>query len=129
MDKDEIQRWMKYAEYDLESAQVLRDHVYLNGALFHCQQAAEKALKALYMAEVNRMFPRVHALALIAEPTSLSRDWMPFLRELTSKYSEARYPNFPVEDATGVYDADYTNQIIENTKELVSWIRRRLNEI
>ena len=47
MDKD-ILPWLRYAESDLASAEVLNHGgEYLN-ALFHLQQAVEKTLKALF---------------------------------------------------------------------------------
>jgi HEPN domain-containing protein len=43
---DVAQRWLKRAQSDFDAAEVLADNsTALEGACFHCQQAAEKALK------------------------------------------------------------------------------------
>ena len=44
---DVAQRWLKRAQSDFDAAELLADSATaLEGACFHCQQAAEKALKA-----------------------------------------------------------------------------------
>ncbi len=48
--KQEVQQWLIKADHDLRSAQRLmasdRDDPILDTAVYHCQQTAEKALKA-----------------------------------------------------------------------------------
>jgi len=129
MMREEIQRWMEYAHSDLEAARILHDGEGFPAAVFHCQQALEKALKALFLAEVKEMFPRTHSLAEIAELTSFPRDQFEFLRELTTKYTDARYPSFPTEKLSDIYDQNYSGEILERTQGLVEWIQGRLNKI
>jgi HEPN domain-containing protein len=45
---EQVVEWLVKAERDLMSAEILLDHepLVLDTACFHCQQAAEKALKA-----------------------------------------------------------------------------------
>jgi HEPN domain-containing protein len=124
----EIQRWIKIAESDFTTARLLHEHGIYTNAIFTCQQAVEKALKGLYIAEVNEMFPKTHSLAQIAEPTSLPRDYFDFLRELTTKYTETRYPAFLTEDPADLYDQDYSEGILKRTEQVMQWIQNRLNE-
>ena len=46
--REEIQKWVIKSEHDLGSAYRLMegDEPYLDTAVFHCQQAVEKAMKA-----------------------------------------------------------------------------------
>ncbi len=46
--KSESQRWLNTAKDDLEAAQILKDNKKYSLACFHCQQAAEKAIKSAY---------------------------------------------------------------------------------
>jgi HEPN domain-containing protein len=56
-------QWVRYAEEDLEAARDLaaRKPPLRNTACFHCQQAAEKFLKAL-LQELGAVVPRTHEL-------------------------------------------------------------------
>lgn len=120
---------MEYAQSDLEAARILHDGEGYPAAVFHCQQALEKALKALYMAEVNEMFPRTHSLAEIAEPTSFPRDQFEFLRELATNYTDSRYPSFPTEKLSEMYDKDYSVEVLRQTQGMMEWIQLRLDKI
>jgi HEPN domain-containing protein len=125
--REEILRWLEFARSDFETAQILHKAERHPAAVFHCQQAIEKALKGLYIAEVDAMFPRTHSLAQIAQPTTFPRDGLPFLRELTSKYTDTRYPSFPVDRLSEIYDEEYSGQVIAKTKDILSWIEKRLS--
>jgi HEPN domain-containing protein len=59
-DRDVAFAWMRKAESDLENAELcLAAKKSLDAACFHCQQAAEKTLKAFLVA--NRAdFPFIH---------------------------------------------------------------------
>ncbi|MBU1637715.1 HEPN domain-containing protein [bacterium] len=125
----EIERWLKIAENDLATARLLVVHGIYTNAIFACQQAVEKALKGLYIAEVNEMFPKTHSLAQIAESTSFPTSQFGFLRELTTKYTESRYPAFLTEDPADLYDREYAEVLLAKTEQAVQWIKKRLNEI
>lgn len=64
--KTEICQWLAKANSDLISAKKLVTGVSpcLDTAVFHCQQAAEKALKA-YLTFVNSPFQKTHDLDLL----------------------------------------------------------------
>ena len=67
----DILRWLEYADADLDVASFLFENRYpqpLEIICFHCQQAAEKAIKAVYLwAEVPGGIPRKHDLAFLLE--------------------------------------------------------------
>ena len=72
----EIRKWLIKARHDLGSARRLMegDEPYLDTAVYHCQQAAEKALKAL-LTYHDVPFEKTHDLTELldlsakAEPT------------------------------------------------------------
>ncbi len=127
--RQEVQRWIDFAISDLETARVLYDAQKFPAAVFHCQQMIEKALKGLYISEVDAMFPRTHSLAEIAQPTSFPRDQFDFLRQLTSRYIDTRYPGFPTEKMTEIYDEEYAAEVLAKSEGILEWIQNQLNRI
>jgi len=64
----EVRQWVLKAEHDLRSAKVLFgvEPPLLDTAVYHCQQAAEKALKA-YLTFKDIPFQKVHVLSVLVE--------------------------------------------------------------
>lgn len=60
--KEETKNWMKYADENLESAQVLFDSDLLNPCLQNIQQSVEKVLKALLI-EHSIKFYKPHSIS------------------------------------------------------------------
>lgn len=64
-----VAEWMKYAKADLDTAKHLEETMHpkpLEIICYHCQQAAEKALKAFLVAnEIDP--PRIHGLDQLCE--------------------------------------------------------------
>lgn len=57
----EVRQWLLKADHDLRSARCLMSgdgEPLLDTAVYHCQQAAEKALKA-YLTAHNVVFPKI----------------------------------------------------------------------
>lgn len=128
VDPREIDIWYRIAAEDVVTARYLHEGGIYHTAIFWCQQAVEKGLKALYMAERSQMFPLTHALLKLADATSFPRDRFDFLRELATKYTETRYPIFPTEPPSEMYDAPYSLSIIQQTEECLKWIQDRLQQ-
>jgi len=95
--RDYIQQWLHKAYTDLQSAQRLaaRPDPILETALFHCQQAAEKAVKA-YLAYRDHPLEKTHdveklvALAVSYEPRFAT--WQQAAEMLTPYATTFRYP-------------------------------------
>jgi len=60
--------WIKYAQADFDTVSLLKNHhpIHIEIICFHCQQAAEKALKAI-LAYHDEDIPRTHDLIPILE--------------------------------------------------------------
>jgi len=96
---DETRRWLERAHGDLRAAGILATGPPAT-ALFHCQQAAEKYLKAC-LTWNQKVFRKTHELRELAEACALID---PSLKstldpaETLSKYSwKFRYPGAPYE--------------------------------
>jgi len=94
---DETRHWLQFAKEDILSAEVLlkTSPPLIKTALFHCQQAVEKSLKAFLVLH-EQPFRKIHQLSPLAklctaiDPT-LARIVAP-ARRLTRYAVEMRYP-------------------------------------
>jgi len=95
--RDEVRRWLGKALHDLGSARKLSQEPesFLDTAIYHCQQAAEKAVKAFLTFQQIR-FGRTHDLEVL---TSLAatieprfEDWAAASQMLTPYATIYRYP-------------------------------------
>ena len=92
-----IESWLTKARNDLTSAQVLGTNPVplLDTAIYHCQQAAEKAIKG-FLVFADQHFPRTHDietlinLAIPHEGRFLA--WLDAGRQLTPYATLYRYP-------------------------------------
>ena len=68
---NEVQQWFTFAQKDLAVAKHLRDTFYpepMEIICYHCQQAAEKAIKGTYLAcRLPGGIPRKHDLTFLLE--------------------------------------------------------------
>lgn len=93
----EISQWLLKANHDLESAKRLLagDPPYRDTAVFHCQQAAEKALKA-HLTLCDSPFSKVHDLrVLVKQAAGFDARFQQFVEaaEVLTPYATAfRYP-------------------------------------
>jgi HEPN domain-containing protein len=60
------ERWLKFAKDDLRSAEILLAENIFNMVCFHCQQAAEKSLKA-FLRHRSKKVPYIHILEELCE--------------------------------------------------------------
>ena len=95
----EASRWIKTAEDDLDSAEILKKNDKYAHACFHCQQSAEKAIKAVwYLCDAD---PWGHSIKKLIDDletvdTRRFKKFKPLLRPamvLDRFYIPTRYPN------------------------------------
>lgn len=105
MDEDkqwEIKQWLTKAEHDLRSARCLfgANPPLVDTAVYHCQQAAEKAVKA-FLATKDCSLQKTHLLLPLVEQCMEYDDTFSALRdaaEILTPYSTAfRYPGDVIE--------------------------------
>ena len=79
---EQSSRWLIQARHDLESAKKNQTIELYDVALVLCQQALEKALKALYIAQTGQFPPRIHSLERLADLTQMRPQLEPALLDL-----------------------------------------------
>ena len=126
MDKD-ILPWLRYAESDLASAEMLRRGGECLNALFHLQQAVEKTMKGLFIKQNSALPPRLHDLHKLAEQCrlDLSREQKLLLDDLTLSYTGSRYPETWAQRQDDI-TSEEVDQLATRTKEFLTWLKERL---
>ncbi len=90
--KPEVKNWLEQAEHDIEVAEYNFDGNMLDAAAFYSQQAAEKALKSLYISKFNELW-RVHDLVRIAKRIEAPTKIAISCAKITPAYTGTRYPD------------------------------------
>ena len=93
----ETRKWLIKSQHDLGSARRLMegDEPYLDTAVYHCQQAAEKALKAFltyHDIEFEKTHDLTELLALCIKVEPAFQPWQEVAQELTPYAVQFRYP-------------------------------------
>ncbi|MBI3242452.1 MAG: HEPN domain-containing protein [Chloroflexi bacterium] len=92
-----VQNWLIKAQHDLATARKLSvgPDPYLDTAIYHCQQAAEKAVKAFLVFRDQR-FEKVHDVRLLIEIAAMLESsllpWLDTGERLTPYATAFRYP-------------------------------------
>jgi len=121
---DETFTWVEKAQRDLQSARLLMAGQEYGNALYHCQQAAEKALKA-FLTYHQTPFRKTHELnELFADILAIDHSLQPVLDQANklSDYAwKFRYPGAPYEP-----DAAEASEGLQRAELTVREIERRL---
>ena len=91
--REEVKVWLAQSDADFDGAQYNFEGGRYYIAAFLCQQAVEKALKALFLYEKKGEVPQSHSLVYLASNTSVPEKYLSFLKELTPKFIDTRYPD------------------------------------
>lgn len=116
-----IEGWIGKAEKDLEDAKFNLENERLEVAAFLSHQAAEKALKALYIMKFERLW-RIHDLEQLCLAIKAGKKIVEISRQLNPHYIETRYP----------LETDYTREIAENAfgnaERVLRWVKEKLKK-
>ena len=124
----EIQRWLTKSQHDLGSARLLMTgrEVYLDTAVYHCQQAGEKALKA-FLTYHDIVFERTHDLRVLLEQSidvePALEQWQKVAEELTPYSVLFRYPDDVMEP-----EKKEAERALNHVQNFVNFIMRLLPE-
>lgn len=117
----EVKRWMEYAENDLAVAKHLMNTFHpkpLEIICYHCQQAAEKAIKAVYIAQgIPGGLPKKHDLSFLLEQMKhivpVAEALLDHADELNAYGVIVRYPNeLRMDESKAVLAMRYAQEIL-----------------
>jgi HEPN domain-containing protein len=121
-----VEAWWRTACEDRDMAQLAAASAHLAPAAFHCQQAAEKALKALLL--VHHVEAREHSLVELLDYVRAQARIEPppeiltAARKLDPHYIQARYPGPRGPAPEALYDEVIAKEMIACAAEFLRWV-------
>ena len=117
------QTWAEQSQYDLDTARAMLASGRYLYVLFCCQQAVEKALKALIVRRTAELPPRLHNLLRLAEcaGVQLDIDQKRFLGELSAYYIHSRYPE-EIKTSASAITREIADGTLGTTEETIQWL-------
>jgi HEPN domain-containing protein len=123
--RKEISNWIEQANKDLEVAEKtfkIREYYY---AVFWCQQAVEKGLKAVVLDQTKDKVMG-HALVQLGKEAKVQEDFISKLKKLSPQYFLARYPDASEDVPYELYDEKITKEFLDIATEVLAWINNQL---
>ncbi len=124
--RKEVENWLEQSRDDFDGAEYNFEGKKYYIAAFFCQQAVEKALKALFLHEKKGEMPQSHSLIYLATNTPIPQKYYSFLKELTPKFVHNHYPDAYVDLPSRIHVTENTVGLIVRSKEVLEWIERKL---
>lgn len=120
---DISEQWAERARYDLATADAMFKAGRYLYVLFCCQQAAEKALKAVIVKRTGKMAPRIHNLPRLAEVAGIESDHeqIRFMGELSAYYIQSRYPE-EIEATGSTITQELAGNVLGKTEKTITWV-------
>jgi HEPN domain-containing protein len=124
--RPETKLWWEQAKRDHDIAKhnhASRDY---EASVFFCEQAAQKALKALFIHTTSKTPPKIHNLVELGRLAGVDAKMSLFLSELAPHYMIARYPDAAGAVTSELYDGRSSLRFIRGTKKVLEWCQERL---
>ena len=124
-----VANWVHVARRDIRSAAVLLEAGDTDNALFLCQQAVEKALKALMQASTDEVPPRIHSLMRLSQLAGvwdeMGAERQAVVHAVDPYVTAGRYPPTEAHLPVGACDEE-VGRAISDCREVVDWLLARL---
>ncbi len=128
MSADKTKNWLERVDYDLQTADAMLNTGRYIYAVFMCQQAIEKAMKAFINNTGDEVLP-IHNLRRLAENsgliTELNEEQLIKLDYLSQYYINARYKEDIAELSRGI-TKEFSADIIIFAKEMIKWVIQKM---
>ncbi len=128
MNPDKVKKWLERVEYDIQTAEAMLDTGRYIYAVFMCQQALEKSLKAIIAHKNAEVLP-IHNLRRLLEASGLinniNEEELVKIDFLSQYYINARYKEDIAELSRGM-TKEFSAEMIIFTKEMIKWILQEM---
>lgn len=124
--RPEIERLLKQAERDLDSARKNLTIQAYEVAAFLAQQAVEKYLKGSWVLVKREPAPHTHALTELGDGLGVPADLRRDLADLTPDYTVSRYPDAANAVPYELYDEVTAREKVERAAGVIAWLRRKI---
>ena len=122
----EHERWLIIAKDDLKSAKVLLKHEVFSTASYHCQQSAEKSLKAYLVfrkQEAVKTHDLIKLLVLCSKFDSNFEKIIDIIEHLNPFSTKFRYPS-----EYDIPDTEDTQAAIKQANKVLSFVLKKIEE-
>lgn len=118
------QEWLKQADYDMKTAEIMFDNKRYFYAVFMCHLSVEKALKGLYLERLKEIPPKVHNLVYLLNKIGVkpSEPTGKFLIKLNEASIVTRYPE-ELDKLQKDFTQPVVKEILLKSKEALEWIK------
>jgi len=127
-DQKIFQKWLDRVTYDIDTARAMLQTGRLIYAIFMCQQALEKCLKALLAFRGKEIFP-IHNLRRLAELANVIQELdsatLVKLDFLSNYYVNARYKEDLHQLSKGITEA-VSQDFIQFSEGLITWLCQKM---
>ena len=123
--KEEVKRWWAQSEADFKSARNNFSHGDYYVASLLCQQAVEKALKALYLKKFNEL-KKIHNLVILAKDLKLPKELISKCDKLNPIYINTRYPDASGDLPYEKYNEDKSQDDLKTAGDILQWLRKKI---
>ncbi len=120
------EEWFKQADYDLKTSLAMFKSGRYIYTVFMCHLSIEKTLKGLWAKKFGKDPSKTHDLSYLAEKIELklSSPYQEFLEDLNDLSVPTRYPE-KIEKLIKQYKKEETRVILDQTKELLQWLKEK----
>jgi len=126
--REEVRRLWLQASEDLKTAEVLLEAGRFYASVFFSQQAADKALKALYIHEKAEVPPRTHNLLDLLEALGVADEALrDAAMDLTPEYVVTRYPDAANGVPAALYNREMAVAHLHKARLIVDFAKGRLH--
>ena len=126
MPQDTWKDWMDQAEHDLEVAHGTRENGWYDTSVVQSQQAAEKAVKVVWMRDKGRMAPRTHAVDELARQVGAPPTIVAAGERLADAYFVSRYPGSGPAAPFRTVNVAEADARIRDAEEVMTWVKEHL---
>ncbi len=123
--RQETLNWWEQAKADLGAARKNIEVKEYGVAVFLCQQATEKALKALHI-ELKREEAFTHDLVGLGISVKIPAKLLDNLRDLGPEYVVSRYPDASYGAPYKLYTKEKAEMRHKQAREVIGWVKSRL---
>ena len=124
--REEVKDWLEQALADFDKANVLFDAHKFDGVVVFAQQAAEKALKALYIFSAGRIPPKIHDLVELCAKVEAPLKIVHGAESLSGTYFFSRYPGAAPLIPVKFYTLDRSKKHLEEAEVILRWVQEKI---
>ncbi len=126
--RDEIERWLLQSEEELSTAEASLNSGKWFAVAFWCQQAVEKALKALFLFKKKESSGTTHSLTYLGRELGIPTEFWDGLRDLTKEYYLSRYPDASEDVPFKMYNSEDASRYLKFSRLLIKWVKLQLKK-